>query len=160
MPHPQGRIQLGLPLSFHPLSSILHHLRLAGAAAVHRPADRPELLEGSACRLAPGGSLSLFARAPSIAQDGMAAGSTNAPSGAPVELGPGQPGTQCCCSCSTGCCCCAVPIGNCSRCCSNCRPGSRGSSPMAATPNRSASPLIPPELPGKPNLAPPRQAHH
>jgi hypothetical protein len=103
-----------LPSSF---SSILHHLRLA-KTALHRPRDRPELLESSASRLAPGGSLSLFACAQPVAQDGMAAGSANAPSGAPVELGPRQPGTQCCCSCWTSCCCCGSLTGSSCRCCS------------------------------------------
>src|ERR1019366_5694985 len=81
---------------------------LADETAPQKPRDPPQLFESSASRLAPGGSLSLFARARAVAQDGMAAGSANAPSGARVELGQAQPGTQCCCSGWTGCCSCRL----------------------------------------------------
>ena len=67
-------------------------------------------------------------------EDGMVAGSAPPPSGSRVELGTRPPGTQGCCSGSSGCCCCGSPPGSCSRCCSNCRPDSHGSSPLAATP--------------------------
>ena len=61
------------------------------------------------------------------------------PSGT-VGLSCGQYGTRCCCCCWSGCCCCGWRRGSCSRCCSNCRPGSPGSSPMAADRNRSMTP--------------------
>ena len=70
--------------------------------------------------------------------DRMAAGS--APHRG-VERGPGQGGTRYHCSCCPGCCRCGSRIGSSwdcpSRsCCSSCRRESRGSSPLATTPNR------------------------
>ena len=103
-----------------------------GEAAPYSHRNRPELLESSACRLTPGGSLSVFACARSVAQGGMAAGSANAPSDAPVEMGPRQPLTQYCRFYWTSCC--GSPTCSCLRCCSNFRPGLRGSSPHTRRP--------------------------
>jgi hypothetical protein len=102
--------QIGQGKQIHPVASrqiraVLHD-QVAAQPAIQRWSGEP------------GGSLSLFACAQSVAQDGMAAGSANAPSGAPVELGPGQPGTQGCCSCWTGCCCCGSLTGSSCRFCS------------------------------------------
>ena len=58
-----------------------------------------------------------------------------------VGLSCGQDATRCCCSCWTGCCCCGSRHGSCPHCCSNCRPGSPGSSPMAADRNLSMTPI-------------------
>jgi hypothetical protein len=93
-----------------PLAQVLEELMPGPRGSRASCCDcRPELLGSSTPRLAPGGSPCLFACAHHAAQDGMAAGSAKAPSGAPVELGPGQPGTRGCYSCSTGCCCCGSP---------------------------------------------------
>ena len=70
--------------------------------------------------------------------DRMAAGSAGASSNAPDELGPAQPGNRCCCSCCPGCCCGSLTGSSWRPCssCSSCRRESRGSSPLATTPNR------------------------
>ena len=105
--------------------------------------------------------ITAFGRETPRSADGMAAGSARAASAAQVELGPGRLGTRCCCSCSSGCCCCGSPTGSCSRCCSNCRYGPRGSSLSAAT-SQSVLDAPPPVAAAKSvpsSVLPPRPVH-